>query len=279
MQDARVHSLHYYPVKALAGHSPQDWTLEARGFKYDRRWMFVDAGGNFMSQRRYPQFVYWQASVLDQDLLIEDRRDPGIQFRIPGAARSNRREIEVTLWDDTFMVAWVDEPIVTALTSAMGLSGARLVYLGQEHLRPLDSRYAQAGEFVSLADGFPYLICNTASLDDANDRMGEALEMSRFRPNIVLETTTPWAEDQWTALQIGNARFRTPKPCARCRVITIDQQTGEQRIELLGELSRFRKVGGKTMFGVNGVWEGGAAEIRVGDAVARVESTGITSGK
>lgn len=268
MANISVQSLHYYPVKSLAGHSPQSWTLEKRGFKDDRRWMFVDTDGNFMSQRRYPQIVHWKASVDGNDLLITDRRDEQNTFRIAAANSPDRPHISVTLWNDKFEACWVDDPIVEELVVAMGISGARLVYMAEEQERPVDPEYAAKGDIVSLADGFPYLITNTASLADANEKMGEEMAMTRFRPNIVLKTDQAWAEDDWTALEIGNASFRTPKPCARCKLITVNQETGEQRIELLGELGRFRRVGRKILFGTNAIWDGGEAVISVGDSVS-----------
>lgn len=263
----KIHSLHYYPVKALAGHSPQSWTLEPRGFRHDRRWMFVDEAGNFMSQRKNPAFVHWQASVEEEDLVISHRTDVNKTYRISQAMRSDRPQVTVTLWDDTFTAGWIDDPIVKQLIAEMNIGSARLVYMSEENRRLIDPRYGKATETVSLADGYPYLITNTASLEDANERMKESLQMSRFRPNIVLSSTTPWAEDDWQKLSIGTTTFRLPKPCARCRVITIDQETGEQRIELLGALSRFRKVDQKILFGVNAIWESGDPEIRVGDVV------------
>lgn len=265
-----VDSLHYYPIKALAGHSPDSWKLEARGFQHDRRWMFVNPAGNFMSQRKYPEFVHWRASVVGSDLVIESLRKEKVSYRIENAADAGREQVEVTLWNDTFRAGWVNDPKVDELVAQMGIGATRLVYLAEENLRPLDPKFAKTGENVSLADGFPYLITNTASLKDANQRMGEQMAMSRFRPNIVVKSDQPWSEDNWTALKIGDANFRTPKPCARCRVITIDQESGEQRIELLGELSRFRKVGQKILFGMNGIWEGGADTINLGDPVRLV---------
>ncbi|PHI19160.1 MOSC domain-containing protein [Lewinellaceae bacterium SD302] len=262
-----IHSLHYYPVKALAGHSPDSWKLEARGFQHDRRWMFVNPAGNFMSQRKYPEFVHWRASVVANDLVIESLRNDGESYRIENATGAEREQVEVTLWNDTFQAGWINDPTVDELVAQMGIGAARLVFLAEDNLRPLDPDFAKQGENVSLADGFPYLITNTASLEDANQRMDEKMAMSRFRPNIVVKSDEPWAEDNWTGLKIGKANFRTPKPCARCRVITIDQESGEQRIELLGELSRFRKVGRKILFGMNGVWDGGAQIINTGDPV------------
>lgn len=266
MNDYRIHSLHYYPVKALGGQTVQQHTLEARGFKDDRRWMFIDEHGRFLSQRNNRSMVHWQAAVAGDDLVIT-ALDGQQSFIIP-QARTSAEKVTVTVWDDTFQADLIEVTKLTELTSAMNISGARLVYLGDSSHRPIDPRYAKAGEEVSFADGYPYLITTTASLADFSKRVGEELAMSRFRPNIVIETDEPWLEDNWHNLTIDGQPFRIPKPCARCQVITIDQATGVQRMELLAELAKFRKVGNKVMFGINGVWEGGqSSTLRTGNSV------------
>ncbi len=39
-----------------------------------------------------------------------------------------------------------------------------------------------------------------------------ALPMQRFRPNLVVDGDEPFAEDRWTAVEIGAVRFRVAKP-------------------------------------------------------------------
>jgi len=269
MSNYTVHSLHYYPIKSLAGHSVNSWELQPQGFKYDRRWMFVDQTHNFMSQRKNPQFVHWQAAVEGGDLVVTKRNDPTLSFRIEGFQTTVfGRRIGVSVWNDSFGAKLVKHRVVKELTEAMEIPGALLVYLDKDIRRPIDPRYATANEYVSFADGYPYLITNLASLQDFSNRVGEELAMNRFRPNIVVKTEQPWEEDQWKNLTIADQPFRLPKPCSRCKVITINQETGESRFELLGKLAEFRKVGNKILFGMNAIWEGQSpAEIKVGDKV------------
>lgn len=58
----------------------------------------------------------------------------------------------------------------------------------------------------------------------------DAVGMERFRPNIVLDTDEPWAEDRWAAIEIGGIRFDLVKPCARCIMTTQDQTTGSRDV-------------------------------------------------
>ncbi len=91
--------------------------------------------------------------------------------------------------------------------------------------------------------------------------------MNRFRPNLVVSGSGPWAEDGWRRLRIGEAVFRVAKPCARCAVTTIDQATGEpDGPEPLRTLATFRQRDGKVLFGQNLLADRGG-ELRVGLAV------------
>jgi len=276
----QVSSLYCYPVKSLGGQSVEALLPEGRGFKDDRRWMFVDESGRFISCRAVPGLLLFSAEVNGDELRFTRISDGTLLCAVAGARapqsrpgrdpqRGNPKSIEVTVWDDTFTATLIDVPGLDQLTETLGIPGARLVYMAPEDVRPVDPRYAKAGEQVSFADGYPYLITNTASLDDLASRLGEEqLDERRFRPNIVISTDTPWAEDDWTALRIGSHRFRLPKPCARCIMVTIQPETGEKDLRVLAELSRYRKVGNKVMFGMNGCWEGGEGMLETGDEVA-----------
>lgn len=253
--EPRVHSLFYYPVKGLTGISVDAWSPERAGMRFDRRWMFVTSEGRFISQRRFPELVHWSVLVVGDDLVFSDRRNPQQYYWVPGVFRTDRPRISIELWNDRFEAYVIEEPRVAQLVAAMGAPDARLVYLGASSRRPLDATYNRGGEVTSFGDAFPYLIVNTASLDALSVHCGEALNMMRFRPNIVLQTDTAWAEDHWQHVQIGPHRFRIDKACGRCQVVTIDQHTGRRRLELLTKIGQLREREGRILFGVYAVWE------------------------
>ncbi len=90
--------------------------------------------------------------------------------------------------------------------------------------------------------------------------------MNRFRPNVVVDGTDAWAEDDWSRLAIGDVTFRVAKMCGRCVVTTTDQGTAARGKEPLLSLARHRRIGGKLVFGQNLVPLTGGT-IRVGDPV------------
>ena len=261
-----VHQLYRYPVKSLGGQPASSLTPAGRGFVDDRRWCFVDRRGNFMGQRRYVSLTHFRAEIHDDELRFVRLEDGRLVGAVAGA-RVGQRQCEVTVWDDTFPATLVDDSGLAALTEVLGIPGARLVYMGAADRRPLDPRYARGPEEVSFADGYPYLVTTTASLADLSRRVGEELDERRFRPNIVVAHDEPYAEDEWRALDVGGHRFRLPKPCARCIMVTQHPDTGARNPRILAELAAYRKVGRKVLFGINACWEGGAGPVRRGAPV------------
>jgi uncharacterized protein YcbX len=91
--------------------------------------------------------------------------------------------------------------------------------------------------------------------------------MNRFRPNLVVAGSAPFAEDEWRTIQIGGIPMQVVKPCARCVVTTTDQATGRRDgDEPLRTLATFRRRDSKVMFGQN-VVHYGTGTLRVGDGV------------
>lgn len=143
------------------------------------------------------------------------------------------------------------------------------VFMPEEVVRDVDPDYC-SGHRVGFADAYPLLLASESSLRDLNHRMARAVEMIRFRPNLVVEGSIPWDEDAWRVVEIGETRLELVKPCARCQVPLVNPTTGVKGSEPLKTLSRFRMNGGKVYFGQNAVipQTGG---LRVGDDVRIVE--------
>ena len=84
--------------------------------------------------------------------------------------------------------------------------------------------------------------------------VAEKVKMSRFRPNLVIDDALfeGFEEDEWIGkiIMIGNARFRVDGPCARCTMITINQEDGtcDNDAILLWELRKHRPSEAKRGF-------------------------------
>lgn len=269
---AAISEIHIYPVKGLSGAKVESAQLGKRGLEYDRRWMLIAPDRVFLSQRELPEMVLLQASVEDGALRVRNLKGRQEDLVLP-LEDGAREKIRAQVWMD-----WVDVELVGShadawFTKALK-SPCRLVYMPDTTERQVDLKYAKPGDIAAFSDGYPYLITSESSLADLNERMAGRMqvEMLRFRPNIVVSGTEPWEEDDWKTIQLGNAVFRTPKPCARCSVITINPATGQEGKEPLKTLSTFRTIANKVIFGANACWDNWdtPATIRVGDRLVRV---------
>lgn len=255
----RISSLWIYPVKGLRGHRVERALATRRGLLGDRRFMVVDAGGAFVSQRKHPGLVRVHARLEGARLVLEKG---GEQLVLP--AEPTGPKLRVSVWASELDAVEVEDGSAW-LSRALAMD-VRLVWMSDDMHRPVTSSYGALEDEVSFADAFPYLLASDASLDDLNRRLTSPMTMERFRPNLVVEGAAPWAEDGLRELRVGDVTFAVRKPCGRCVVTTVDPDTADTGEEPMATLATFRTVEGKVNFGVNlAPLRGG--EVRVGDAV------------
>ncbi|SHL49818.1 MOSC domain-containing protein [Actinacidiphila paucisporea] len=275
MTTPRLSALNIYPVKSLRAVGTQEAVVEPWGLAEDRRWMLVDAGtDSAVTQREQPRLTLLAAlPVGGGGLRLTAPGQPPLTV-VPPASGPLRT---VRLFAGKVDVLPAGDEADAWFSGYLG-TPVRLVHLDDPGVRrPIDPRYALPGETVSLADGYPLLVTTTASLDALNaliaagDRAQEGpLPMSRFRPNVVVDGTDPWAEDGWRRVRIGQVTFRVPKPCGRCVVTTTDQDSGARGKEPLRTLARHRRIGSALVFGQNLVPEQ-SGTLRVGDPLTTLE--------
>lgn len=268
----KLTGINIYPIKSVAGLSLDRARLEKKGFAWDRRWMLVDEQGTFISQRSDPKLtrIQLEAAPDQPELILRDRIGRLEAIRLPLARPQHSESISVQIWDDVCTALRMGEKYDQWFSRVLDRP-CRLVFMPDAVQRPVNQNYAQPGDQVSFADGFPYLLTSEDSLRDLNQRLERPAEMQRFRANLIISGNPAWSEDSWRQFTIGNVRFRSLKPCARCTLITIDPQTGAKGAEPLKTLSTFRKKGHKVLFGINACWDyredAEIAEISVGDQV------------
>ena len=244
-------SIHVYPIKGCRGLAPAEWDVDELGLRHDRRWMIVSLTGEFVTQREEPRLALIRPALERDTLVLRAPGMPDLALPLVPAARDR---VKVEVWDD------VTEGVPLGPEAAHWLGrflGAlvRLVWMPDDVVRPTDPTYAE-GYRVSFADGFGFLLISEASLDDLNRRLATPLPMNRFRPNLVVRGTEPFAEDGWRTLRVGDLELDVVKACDRCLVTTTDQETGERGKEPLRTLATFRQQDGKVLFGQNLVHRG-----------------------
>ena len=110
----------------------------------------------------------------------------------------------------------------------------RLVRFSNQGQRTVPEEYLNGIDAESaFSDQFPYLITTWESLTKLNNGLKEKgsqeVTMNRFRPNIVLKGLSDIEKKTSYDLvcESSNYKFGLRKPCKRCKVTTINQNTGK----------------------------------------------------
>jgi uncharacterized protein YcbX len=252
-----------YPIKSLSGISLQSSIVEERGLKYDRRWMLIYESGMFFTQRDHPQMALLQPQFNNGALSIKHKQEKLSPIEIPGKPDGNS-EIMVTVWNDQCKAQTYNSNVDEWFCRALGFK-CRLVYMPDSTERQVSPQNAN-NKIVSFADGYPFLIIGEESLRDLNDKLEELLPMNRFRTNFVFSGGNSFDDDKRKNIKISTVDFLVLKPCARCTITTVNQDTGIKGKEPLTTLAMFRKVKGKVLFGQNMVCET-TGIVSVGDEI------------
>ena len=266
---ATLSAINVYPVKGLKGIALETAHCTDRGIRNDRRWMIVDSDGVFLSQRTFPRMATVWTELTDSSLVLSAPDEDPVEVPL---APPPAPWMKVQVWESVCDAIPASREADWWLTQYLG-QPCRLVYMPDDSVRYSKSKYAGEGKRVGFADGYAYLMIGEASLADLNSRLAAkkhpALPMNRFRPNLVLSGTEPYAEDRYGEIRIGDAAFRAVKPCGRCQVTTTDQASGEvMGPEPLLTLASYRDSAEfGQMFGMNLV-SVRAGTVRVGDSVS-----------
>ncbi|MBI4030734.1 MAG: MOSC domain-containing protein [Proteobacteria bacterium] len=265
-----VSDLIEYPVKSCRGIHVKESPVIKTGLSNDRQYMLIDDEDRMISQKTIPAMA---ALVVDFKYALMGGGDE--------YSWSNERETQPTPWA-TLMIGgrrpmfdWSQKPLVVTLHKNTDMAEAvvaddatnkklsdilgmevRLVEMLSHTPGFLPQGIFRCGDIVRLADEFPILIASESSLAALAQHFNGAVEMDRFRPNIVLSGARPFAEDTWTRIKVGShVEFAIVSHCARCVITTIDQEQGKKTgAEPLATLNRLRK-------GTDGVYFGAYATV------------------
>ncbi len=261
-------SLHIYPIKSCGGIALTESEVDLFGLRHDRRFMVVTPRGEFVTQRECPALATVRVSLGAPHVVLEA---PGLPMLRMALSPMGGRPVVAQVWDDTIRAVAPDPAADDWFSNVVGQE-AMLAYIPDTVVREVDRHWAPEGGRTGFADGFPFLIAGEASLADLNSRLAVPLPMNRFRPNMVVSGSAPFAEDGWRRMTIGGIPMQVVKPCARCVVTTTDQETGGRADdEPLRTLATFRRQERKVMFGQN-VVHYGVGWVRVGDEVRLEEA-------
>ena len=272
---AQITDLYIYPVKSLKGIALKEAHTGIRGFRYDREWMITDSHYHFISQREIESMATLEASINKDSLILHSNTN---QLSVP-LESEKLDQVRATVWGDICDAYDEGDEVSNWLTEELGEykgSSLRLVRFSAKGERSVPEQYLNGVKAQSaFSDQFPYLITSWESLSKLNQGLNEKkskeVSMNRFRPNIVVQGVDDLEKMTASDLSCDEAQysFGLRKPCKRCKIVTINQDTGKiiepkEPLATLVKLKFSDAIKG-AFFGQNAILLSDDCTIRVGD--------------
>ena len=261
-QPIRLSRAFIYPIKSLRGVPAESLTIRNGRVVGDRLWILVDAAGRFMHQRDFPQMAAIDVRVISDGVEVQKA---GLRpLRVHTTPPTGRIVEHVRLWRRAAPVLSVGVEADDWFTSALGLS-CRLFQFADA---AVGIDVPDTERDASLQDATPFHLTSESSLDDLSRRVGYAVPMIRFRPNITIAGALPYAEDEWKSIRVGTHTFHWVRACTRCLMTTTDHMTGVRPDrEPLRTLATYRRHGSHVVFGHYLTCESRSGSLNAGDEV------------
>lgn len=223
--NARVTSIHRYPVKGLSAETLETVELETdRLIPFDRRFAIAHGSApvdpaapewhskaHFLQVMSVPKLAALETVFDDATATLEIRRNGRQIARGDLTSRTGCTVIE------QFFAAYAKSD----------LRGApKVVDLGQRGYTDTDA---------------PYLsVINLASVRDLERVVGRTVNPMRFRGNLLVDGLEPWVEMGWVGrtLTIGGATLRVEEIIGRCAATNVDPATGQRDLTIPHDLQR-----------------------------------------
>ncbi len=284
----RIEHIAFHPVKGAAALETTHARLTKEGIEGDRQFMVVhavaDENGifNFITQRDKrekadkPQGLAVMSQIkpqmVDDHLLLTWQGKDAIE--VPRDYNSGK-EIPVRIWDDVAQAVDQGDLLAEWLSDHLNLQ-TRLVKAAGSFHRNARQNYMQNDNTVRFQDGYPVHWFYQESVDELSEKAGESISWKTFRPNLVASGSPAQTEHNFAAGEVAGIPFLNPKPCDRCPVTNVDQETGEVKpgraLKHLATYKRWRKTTGEqvVIFGENMLPQGEGV-IAVGDEITLTE--------
>lgn len=255
-----------YPVKSLGGVSLKESTVLQSGLEFDRRWVLVNENYVFVSQRNLPKMATLAVNINTDSIYVHEKNNEQNGINIPIDPISNN-PINVTVWDDEIESFAYKSEINDWFKNYLGQK-LILVKMNPDKMRQRSLTVEPFQSKMSYADGYPFLVLSKASVQQISDEIGESIDIRQFRPNLILDDCLPFEEDEMKQFSIGEVKFNMVKPCKRCKMIGINQDSGASSNQPILYLSKTRKEGNHIIFGMNAALRS-SGTIHVGDKISK----------
>lgn len=263
---ARVRKLVIYPAKGIAGAEVNGAMLAPSGMSYknyaDHQFMIVSNDPEFVRiNQKKPSSPDVYCFVTQRDMRSRHDEPQGLSVmalikprfagneldftwnyqdpvKIPYDNNSGE-EIPVRVWDHETRAVDQGDKISEWLSDCLNLD-VRLVKAAGSFQRMARQNYMANSNPVYFHDGYPVHWFPIETVHELSGKAGELIPWQSFRPQIVVEGMSAQYDHRIHEGRIADIPFTQPKPCDRCPVTTISQETGEIRdkTQKYGKLGR-----------------------------------------
>ena len=222
---ATISAIYRYPVKGLSPEPLQQVTLSVgEALPFDRAYAIENGKGRF--DPLDPRHLH----KLNFLMLMRNERMATLTTRFDAATHQLSIERDNKVVARGQLNTGPGRAIITQFLSAYfsdDLRGAPQIVSAPDH------------SFSDVAEKCVHIV-NLASLRDLERVAGAPLNPLRFRPNLVIDTGTPWQELAWVGgtLGSGDVELHVLKRTQRCAAINVDPETGQRDMDLLVHLAR-----------------------------------------
>lgn len=221
---AHVGSLVRYPVKSMRGELCEELRIETSGVAGDRAFGILDLSSRtVISAKRNRHLLDAAASLSSGELVVT----------LPNGQKLGRGSFL-----DESLTHWLERPVTLIDAATFGAA----IYECPEDFENDDSQCVQwEGPRGSFVDESPLHLLTTADLNQlALERPDLQWSARRFRPNVVVDTTTYSLEsmEPGQRLSLGNVEIEITKGCTRCVMTTRSQPSSLTRqLDILRHIS------------------------------------------
>lgn len=154
---------------------------------------------------------------------------------------NNGHELPVKIWDSLAYAIDQGEKIAE-WASDHTLKRLRLAKAVGPFYRRARQNFVPNSNLIRFPDGYPVHWFDISDVNELSKKAGVEVPWQRFRPQIVTEGLAPQACHRFYGGRIKGVEFIDAKPCDRCPIPAIDQETGEfSRIKPLEYLKKYKK--------------------------------------
>ncbi|KAA6208670.1 MOSC domain-containing protein [Avibacterium paragallinarum] len=243
----KLQHIYLYPIKSTQPYEVSQAVVYPQGLNFDRELMLTELDGTFITARKDALLYSFSAFPTPSGLYIQYKNYSDIQVEYQDFQQIQPCEV----WHNNFRSFVAPEEINQWFSKIIGRS-VQLRWLGKNSQRTI-KRYPNHP--LSFADGYPLLLTTESSFNVVQQSCPISISALQFRPNIIIEGLSPFEEQQWEKIQIGNVIFLHSKPCERCTLITrnlLDKYQMEPKMEPFRTLKKMNtNEQGMALFGIN----------------------------